>query len=211
MRKVWWAAAPVAVAAMVAASAQPYFSVIRPWSWSQERVVEPGASAEFAFPIHGAGDITRDAEVSVVGFQQVPESDFQALTISPPEGFNMWIVLTQWHAPQDSPLSYCRVWATGTDGREYLLSDRVFSTEPILPVISNSKSCTPAENSGPYFDGAQLVDGFGDPRPDEWQKLTPIAMPAGVQPAKLHFGWDEPNYVTLVLPEPEVFVTPGES
>ena len=31
-------------------------------------------------------------------------------------------------------------------------------------------------------------------------------LPDGVQPVKLHIGWDFPHYVTVVLPEPKVYV-----
>ena len=64
MRKLWWASAPVAAGLMLAASSQPYFSLVRPWTWSQEQVIRC-TLAEVAEQMHAAG-ITRTA-VIVVG------------------------------------------------------------------------------------------------------------------------------------------------
>ena len=47
MKWYWWLSAPVAAGLMLAASSQPYFSLVKPNSWSNEMVVAPGETASF--------------------------------------------------------------------------------------------------------------------------------------------------------------------
>lgn len=205
MRKAWWVAAPVAVALMVGASMQPYFSIVRPWTWSDEELVSAGGEGSFAFPIADVEGAMYQAQVSVLEFQELNPKQQDVLEAHAPEGFSPWLVLTEWSAPQESVLAGCRMWVTASDGREYQLVDRAF-VEPVMQQdLSTANGCTLPGQGGPLVGDGEIVEGFGDPRPDTWRKLTPIAMPDGVQPLKLHVGWEEPHYVTLVLPEPEPF------
>lgn len=204
MRKFWWATAPVAVVAMLAATAQPYFSLYRPWAWTNERQV--GAAGHFDLPPREAVGATHAAHIEVAGFQLLDDAQEQHLDIHPPEGFGAWLIMTQWDAPAESVLAGCRMWVTGSDGRTYNLTDGVFGGAALIDDLSQASACVPPREAGPRFDAVAGSVVEGDPRPAKWRKITPVAMPDGVQPTRLHIGWEEPRYVTVVLPEPANFV-----
>ncbi|UIZ92444.1 hypothetical protein JZY91_01140 [Corynebacterium sp. CNCTC7651] len=207
MRKAWWVAAPVAVAAMLAASAQPYFSLYRPWAWTQEHVVRADSAGSFSLPLPDAGEgAAHAASVEVVGFQLLDDATEQRIGVHAPDGFDAWLVMTQWSAPADAVLVGCRMWATGSDGRTYNLTDGVFADSALVEDLSQASACTPPREGGPRIDPADGSVAPGDPRPEKWRKITPVAMPEGIQPTHLRFGWQEPHYVTLVLPAPADFV-----
>jgi len=218
MKLAWWAAAPVAIGCMLAASSQPYFGIYRPWSWTQEQRIAAGTPGSFDLPIdglvegEGSGPPRRTAEVEVIGFQRVEHEE--EIGLDAPDGFAIWALLTQWRAPEDSVLSHCRMWATGSDGRDYQRTDQIFGE--VVSDMSALHSCTPPGEGGPATESVNLRTATvrvvqGDPRPEEWRKLIPIAMPEGVQPEQLHLGWNEPDYVTLDLPEPKNYVDDPES
>lgn len=215
MRKIWWATAPVAVALMLAASSQPYFSLYKGWGYDAEQVV-PASGGNFSMPANEWDvlpemqkvDARHEAHVEVLGFQPVVDNAHTG--IYPPEGFTTWVVMTQWDAPTDSILKRCEMWVTGSDGVEYHRNDLVF-TGAKDPHFDSGYSCTPPREEGPYqsLDNGEIV--VDDPRPESWKKLSPFALPDGVQPLELHIAWAAPHYATIVLPEPAVFFPPEEA
>ncbi|MCP1387883.1 hypothetical protein M5J20_06720 [Corynebacterium sp. TA-R-1] len=206
MKPAWSLTAVLAVGALALASSQPYFTLYRPWAWTSERTLEAGAAGEFSLPMPEAAGAAHAASVEVVGFQMLDDEQEQRIGIHAPEGFETWLVMTQWSAPADAVLVRCRMWATGSDGREYHLTDGIFGDAGMIADLSQSSACTPPAEQGPAYDALESKVMPGTPRPESWRKITPVAMPAGVQPAELHLGWEEPRYVTLVLPEPAEFV-----
>lgn len=141
--------------------------------------------------------------------------DESQIGLHAPEGFTIWAVLIQWNAPEESVLENCRMWVTGSDGKEYLRKDGLFGTP--IDDFSALHACTPPGEAGPVvrvgeIGSTELHLEPGDPRPGEWRKVTPLALPDGAQPEKLHFGWDFPHFVTVELPEPKVYVdAPADS
>ena len=209
MRKFWWATAPLAVGLMIAASSQPYFGIYRPWSWTQEHTVEAETAGSFSFPVYGYESAKHTADIEVLGFQEVEREE--DIGLDAPDGFTIWAVLTEWKAPEDSVLSHCEMWFLGSDGKEYIRSDSIFGGVGINENLSANDSCTPPGETGPEVvaEGADFDDFVlepGTPRPETWRKVVPIAMPDGVQPEKVYFGWNKPHYVALVLPEPKNYV-----
>ncbi|WJY96764.1 hypothetical protein [Corynebacterium fournieri] len=209
MNKLWWVSAPVAAALMLAASSQPYFSLVRPWSWSQERAFEASAPANFDLPVANFDGARHAADVEVLGFQSV--EDGHQIGLHAPDGFTIWAVLTQWGAPAESVLAGCRMWVTGSDGKEYQRTDAVFGS--VVDDFSSRYGCTPPGEEGPTVSAPDIgtdemqLDA-GSPRPEQWRKVTPWALPDGVQPTRLHIGWDFPHYLTIELPAPAAFVDP---
>lgn len=195
---------------MLIASSQPYFSLYRPWAWTQEHVVatEGGhfilpASELEDLPYPPAVEVTHEADIKIIGFQKMEYHE--QIGIYPPEGFTSWLILTEWEAPTDSLLANCNMWFSGSDGRRYYRTNSVFSGE-MDENLHASTSCTPPGEAGPkhVWDTGEIVTE--EPRPEQWRKLAPVAMPDGVQPTKLHFAWGQPHYVTIVLPEPAEFI-----
>lgn len=212
MRKIWWAAAPLSAGLMLAASSQPYFSLYRPWAWTQEQVVD-AQGGQFSLPVAELPnpenpvevDLIHEADIKILGFQEIVHHE--QIGIYPPEGFSNWLVLMEWSAPADSMLSRCSMWFTGSDGKEYHRADFVYSGD-MDQNLKSVHSCTPPWEAGPqqdYYTGEVTTE---EPRPDQWKKLIPIATPHGVRPEKLHIAWQEPHYLTIVLPEPEEFIEP---
>lgn len=211
MKRAWWIAAPVAVALMLAASSQPYVTVYAPWQWTKQQVLAD--SEEFRIPVADYPEYTHSARVQVAGFQKLSPGAIAGIT--PLEGFDVWAVLTQWQAPTDSILAGCQMWSTDDQGTEYPLMDRVLGGV-VDPRLSTFSACTPPGEEGPQLewdmdnhpdDMNQLTLTPGEPRPESWEKLTLLSMPAGTQPEALHIGWDKPAYVSLPLPEPEEFLS----
>ena len=66
VRKLWWLGAPVAAGLMLAASSQPYFSLVRPWTWSQEQVIEAGSPGNIDLPIADFDGARRHADLEVL-------------------------------------------------------------------------------------------------------------------------------------------------
>lgn len=210
MRRIWWATAPLAAGLMLAASSQPYFSLYRPWAWTQEQVVD-AEGGHFSLPVAELPqleepvevDLIHEADIKILGFQEIVHHE--QIGIYPPEGFTNWLVLMEWNAPADSMLSRCSIWFTGSDGKEYSRSDFVYSGE-MDENLKSMFSCTPPGEAGPQQDNYTGEVSTEEPRPEQWKKLVPIALPDGVKPEKLHIAWQQPHYVTIVLPEPEEFV-----
>lgn len=213
MRWVWWATAPIAVAAMFAASSQSLVDNYLPWSWSKEQVIEAGSAGQFSLPAtdtHGnrvdTAVAVHAARVEVLGVQIVEPQEVGAVGFESPEGFDTWLVMTQWEAPADSILRGCNMWFSGSDGREYPRTDAPFSAPP-MDDLSMTWNCVPPSKEGPgfSFEGNAVEPGL--PRPEQWRKIHPVALPKGERPELLHVGWDTPDYVTLVLPEPANFLS----
>lgn len=210
MRKIWWGTAPLAVGLMLAAASQPYFSLYRPWAHTAEHVVEAGAPGHFDLPAEGAPDIRHQADIEVRGFQMVERGD-PRIGIDAPDGFNTWVLLTKWSAPAESVLAGCDMWVTGTDGKKYPLTDAVFEGPGLVDDLRMTYRCVPPREEGPRLNQAEKTVEAGSARPEKWNKITPVAMPEGERPVKLHIAWGTPHYVTVVLPEPAEFIDVAES
>lgn len=214
-RWAWWATAPVAVGLMLAASSQPYFSLYKGWAWTEETVI-PASGGHFDFSadrweaLPDAPEVTarHTADVSIIGFQEIEHNE--DLGVEPPEGFKTWLIFMQWDAPTDAVLQRCRMWATGSDGIQYNRSSLVF-TGGYDVHLDDAYSCTPPREAGPKLD-PDAPDGITieDPRPGTWKKAAIFALPEGVKPETFHIAWNKPHYVTIELPEPEVFFPPPE-
>lgn len=212
MTKRWWVRALLAVLVMLAASAQPYFMIYKPESWSREHLLYAEGSKRFDLPVQEVENIAnlpRVAEVELRGFEQI--EDDNSYGVEAPDEFDGWLLLTQWSAPTHSILSGCQIWFTGSDGKTYgdmeiLLSDLMRRSTAIPEEIRTTAGCTPPMQSGPRYawDDGRLENKF--PRPEEWENLFSVVMPDGVHPTKLHFGWRQPHYVTLELPDSKPFI-----
>lgn len=198
-----WAGAVGAVALMWAASSEPLIDVYLPWEWTRGT-----DGTRFDVPVRDHPEQRRAAEVKVAGFQKIENpADFPEIT--PPEGFDMWAVLTEWNAAPGAHLKDCRMWAIGDDRVTYPLA-------PWASVMDDLREpCVPPGKEGPYLewdldrditDPDAMVTVEGNPRPENWKKISVIVAPAGVTPTKLRFGWEEPRFMTLTLPEPKPFV-----
>lgn len=148
-------------------------------------------------------ELIHEADVKILGFQEMVHHE--QIGIYPPEGFTNWLILMEWSAPADSLLSRCSIWFTGSDGKEYSRSDAIYSGE-MDENLKSLFSCTPPWEAGPQLDSFTGEVTTEEPRPEQWKKLVPIAMPDGVKPQQLHIAWQQPHYVTIVLPEPVEFV-----
>lgn len=210
MRKIWWATAPLAAGLMLAASSQPYFSLYRPWAYTDEHVVKADESGHFDLPAEGNPDVRHQADIEVRGFQMVERGD-PRIGIDAPEGFQTWVLLTKWSAPAESILAGCEMWVTGTDGKKYPLTDAVFEGPGLVDDLRMTYRCVPPREEGPRFNKAEKTVDPGSPRPEKWNKITPVAMPDGERPVKLHIAWGTPRYVTVVLPEPAEFIDAVDS
>lgn len=219
MKNVYWSLAAVpACALMLAASSQPLVDYYLPWEWTKEKVIPASAQegddeASFSFPVSDYEEYSHAGTVSVKGFQLIDPADFPELVL--PQRFSAWAVLTQWAAPEESILYGCRLWATADDGNKYRMSNSVLSDGMPDPNIDTAYGCTPPDASGPKlsWDQENFPDDFtklaldpGEPRPEEYRKLTVIVVPDGVQPTQLHIGWEQPHMLTVELPEPRNFV-----
>lgn len=214
MRKIWWwVSAPFAAALMFMASSQPYFTVYKPWSWTRENVLETGKPSSFDLPvkeIDNPAGLPRTAEVELRGFERIEDDNTYGVDV--PEGFDGWILFTQWKAPEDALLSGCEIWFTGSDGRRYQQEETLIPATPgknrpkVPDEIRKGPGCTPRMQSGPRYTWpeGELENRF--PRPEEWENLINIVMPDGVQPTEFHFAWGPPHYVTLELPASMPFV-----
>mgnify|MGYP006948300701 FL=1 len=209
MRKLWWLTAPVAAGLMMTASSQPYFTLVKPNSWSNEILAAPGETASFDFPV-GFEDARRAASVRVLKFEKL-DPDNQ-LSFTAVDGFDVWVVLTQWEAPPDSVLVRCVVWAIGSDGRKYDSVKTVWDGErDNYRALGMDDDCVPPDQAGPKVRGVEFMSEEemidpGSPRPEKWKKLNAIVVPHGVQPREMTIYWAAPDAVTLELPEPEDFV-----
>lgn len=197
-----WAGAVGAVGLMWAASAEPVVDVYLPWEWTKK-----AAGENFDVPVKDYPEHRHAAEVKVAGFQKIEPGDFPEITA--PEGFDMWAVLTEWSAPKESILKGCELWAIGDDGSTYPLGQWAIG----MPDLQ--EGCVPPGKEGPSLewdidahpdDMTTLTLTDGSPRPKSWKKISVIVAPAGVTPKELRFGWDQPRFMTLPLPEPKPFV-----
>ena len=152
VRKLWWVGAPVAAGLMLAASSQPYFSLVRPWTWTQEQVIEAGSPGSFDLPIADFDGARHHADIEVLGFQSV-EDEIQ-IGLHAPEGFTIWAVLTQWNAPEESVLEGCHMWVTVSDGKEYLRKDKLFGTP--IDDFSAMHACAPPGEAGPVVRVSEI-------------------------------------------------------
>lgn len=211
MKKIWWATAPVAAALMIGASSQIYVDLYKPRSSRDVTLIAPGEQGHFSFPLSGTDGATRTADVEVIGFQSLDKVN--DIGLEAPENFTPWLVLTQWHAPEDSVLAPCMMSVTGSDGRHYRLFNAIFApitNREISDILDLGSACTPSDASGPELEVSQhnpqeTLVVPGTPRPEKWRKLSPVALPDGVAPVELTIEWT-PYYVTLVLPESENFL-----
>lgn len=212
MTQRWWGRALLAVLVMLAASAQPYFMIYKPESWSYEYVLHADGSERFDLPVQEVENIAnlpRVAEIELRGFEQIEDDNSYGVEV--PNGFDGWLLLTRWSAPTNSILGGCQTWFTGSDGKAYgemevLLSDVMKLSTTIPEENRITPGCTPPMQNGPRYawsDG-RLENKF--PRPEEWEKLFSVVMPDGVHPREFHFGWREPHYVTVELPDSKPFL-----
>lgn len=209
MKWYWWLSAPVAAGLMLAASSQPYFSLVKPNSWSNEIVAAPGETASFDFPV-GFEDARRAASVRVVDFEKLGPDNPLGFTTK--DGFDVWVAMTEWEARPDSILVRCRARAEGSDGREYP-SDKTMLEGNLenQKLLGMDDDCVPPGEEGPNVRGVEFMSEEemidpGSPRPEKWKRLNAIVVPHGVQPRTLTFSWAVPDCVTLELPEPEDFL-----
>ena len=202
MKAGQWAGAVGAVALMWAASSEPLVDIYLPWEWTRGT-----DGAQFDVPLRDHPEHRHAAEVKVAGFQKIEPGDFPEIT--PPEGFDMWAVLTEWSAAPEAVLKDCQMWAIGDDDVTYPLAPWALALDDL------SQPCVPPGEEGPYLewdinldisDPNAMVLMEGNPRPEAWKKISVIVAPAGVTPQELRFGWEEPRFMTLTLPEPKPFV-----
>lgn len=213
MKKLWWIYALASTALMLLASSYPYFMLYRPWSWTREVVIASDAIGHFELPVRevdNTSGLPRTADVELRGFERV--ADDNPYNVYVPEGFDGWIVFTQWSAPTNSLLSGCQIWFTGSDGKEYEVKKQINPTvaggmaAPITNEVSVSSVCTPEGKGGPRYSWPDGELDNTSPRPEEWENLVAFSMPDGVHPTAFHFGWSPPHYVTLKLPESKPFL-----
>lgn len=62
------------------------------------------------------------------------------------------------------------------------------------------RGCTPADAPGPTVDFDGQVREADTTRPQRWQVVTSVAVPAGVEPTLVRVMWDRPGYLRLTIP-----------
>lgn len=217
-RHKWMLGVVPAATLMLAASSQPLVDIYLPWEWTRNHDVAANTPADFALPVPSETVPGQEhkARVEIKGFQQARLEDLPGVEI--PDGSVVWVILSQWNAPEESILKGCQMWATGDDGRRYAVSNSILGGGLLLdPNLDTAHACTPPDKEGPGLewdmenypdDPTKTMLDPGTPRPAEYKKLTLIVTPAGVTPQQWHIGWEEPQYVTMTLPQAQEFVQP---
>lgn len=208
MRMAWWVTAPVAAGLMMAASSQPYFTLVKPLLPVEVQRIEAGTAGDFSLPIDGFEDARREATVEVIGLERLEPGN--KLGLSTQDGMDLYVAMTQWIAPPESVLYYCRIKTIGSDGREY--PNPTLIVDGITRDLSMNDQCTLDGKEGPKIRAVEFlsdemeIEQPAEPRQPRWKKLEPIVVPHGVQPREMQLTWDRHSYITFVLPEPEDFV-----
>jgi hypothetical protein len=198
------AAAPVAIATMLAANGYrvPVF-----WYQSgQHHEIADGdanqwiAVTEQTSDAHG--DLTRRYSVRLVGLggeDTAYETEFSdAFELA--DGMVARGVRLDFRAEPDQTLKSCALTLVDDEGRQYRVGH---VSDPIGPRVT---TCVPRDRPGP---GMAVLDSMSRgaldagelPRPREWSVSPAIAVPRGARLVELRISFENPDYVTLRLPD----------
>lgn len=200
----WWiAAAPVAIAAMLAANGYrvPVF-----WYQSgQHHEIADGEATEWVAVTEQTsdahGDLTRDYSVRLAGLggeDTAYDAGFgDEFTLA--DGMVARTVDLDFRAEPDQPLKNCALTLVDDRGRQYRVGHVLDGIGPKTTV------CVPEETPGPSMPifrseqrGALPKDEL--PRPREWSVSPAVAVPKDARFVELRISFENPDYVTLRLP-----------
>lgn len=136
-----------------------------------------------------------------------PETSAAATGAAAGGGSDRSVVLrVQFGAPPSAPLRRCRTVVVGSDGAQY---SAIGYTDPqnagsAATERDVSAGCVPERRPGPDLAlGAKALSESPDaegPRPQRWERTLTVQLPAGVTPAEVRIGWQEPDYLELAVP-----------
>ena len=192
--RLWLAALPFCVTAMVAASS---YNVRDNWYRTdlhhEIAHAKTGEWVEVSDEYDDTvGTTRRTFEVRLTGLREggtyVNDDDEPR---PPPEGLRAVEAQLDWRADPDQQLRGCNLELLGTDGRRYQLD---------APGI-----CVPFETGGPAIPAPGDTERPGipeleAPRPPTWSTRPVFLVPDDAHVTSLRLSWAAPDYVTLPAP-----------
>lgn len=196
-RNRWWLLAlPLALAAVVAASA---YNAKVFWfdSGLHHRIAgaEPGefvsVTDDYSDPY---GDTSRTLRVRLRDVGTITTYPTRDGRLAPPDGLDAVVVRLDFEADPDETLNFCNLAVLDDDGRRYEVPDPVGQPTP----------CLPSGRGGPVLPLTEDVPrGYVEPgseRPPTWQSWPIVLMPEGARVDRVLIWWDYPDYVELPAP-----------
>lgn len=193
----WWLLAmPVAVAALLGASAYNLHDY-----WYIQGLHHEAASAsqgEFVKVTDDyddtAGHTSRTFRVRLDGIEKTARYPFDDFEDPAPVSKDQeaLVVHLDWEADPDQALTLCSVALKDDEGRRY-------------EIVGNTQHgpCTPEGHDGPdpaLFEGQVRGDvDEGEERPPTWSTAPIFLVPAGVTITQVLLWWDLPDYVSLTV------------
>jgi len=190
----WWLPAlPLALAAMLAASA---YNVKDYWYVNGlHHEAAAGEQGEFVSVTDdyddAVGRTSRSFEVRLAGIETVDEYPFDFDRPQPvPEGRQALVAHLDWEAAPDQVLRHCHVALMDDEGRRY-------------EIVGNGQSnaCTPEDRPGPEkpftaeSERGQMQPG--EERPETWSTDPVFLLPDDVEVTRVLVWWEFPDYVAL--------------
>lgn len=140
-------------------------------------------------------DITVDVTAALAGLtSSTTAGDIEAVP-----GATLWQVTFNFSADPDVVLQGCEIWLVDAQNREYGTyggkDSKGFSD------LGNMPTCVPRNSEGPMYDYfANEITPSQNPRPRDWTYTAYLAMPIGVEPAKVRLAWHEPDFIEFDAP-----------
>lgn len=200
----WWsrnraallALPPLLLLAAGAASFR-YFTLYQPNEYTRvQRAAGPAVTFRERFRSAGFGTqgmYDRQVTITVRSLRTAPAFEEQRAA----GGAALWVAELTFQAAPDVPLEGCQIFLLDAQGTVY--GDRAGKLG--MPQDFRPLPCVPPDAPGPTFDiTGKLMPAEGPARPASWTVRRAVALPEGVQPARVRVAWAPPNYAELPAP-----------
>ena len=196
--RLWLAALPLALTAMVGAAAYnvPRF-VYDAGPHDELASAGPGGFADVVDDYTDAyGDTSRTLRVRLSDVEEVAEFPYAypAEPAAPPEGLTAVRVHLEWEAEPDQVVSGCTVQLQDDQGRRYGLLPGTDSDQP--------GACVPDDARGPEApltkdsERGEIAD-YEEPRPPTWSTAPVFLVPEDREITTVLVYWQLPQYAAL--------------
>jgi hypothetical protein len=190
--RLWLAALPVALAAIVAASSYNLSFWFDSGLHREVASASPGEVLRTTLDYDDAlGPTSRTFQVRLAAVRTT-DADYPYQfedPAPPPDGVDAVSVHLQWRAEPDQVLNGCKVALVDEQGRRYEVDGSAFPW-----------ACVPEDRAGPddpLEGGKRGVVPEGAERPPSWTTSPVVLVPHGRRITRVLVWWERPDYVTL--------------
>ncbi|HRL50210.1 MAG TPA: hypothetical protein PLA49_12640 [Propioniciclava sp.] len=193
--RLWLVLLLPALALALAASSFRFSALYLRWEWSQPTLLRaPGAYTQtFSTGTH---TLQRTVEVGVAAVERAVEVEGEYAA----GGTALWRVALDFAAAPDQILATCEIELEDAAGIRYGVRGAKVNADGDPDSTWVHRGCTPADTPGPTVDFDGQVREADTTRPQRWQVVTSVAVPAGVEPTLVRVMWDRPGYLRLTIP-----------